>query len=99
MAQLPSFSEGTLQQCLEIADRIARAYAGLFPKQRPRVHAAFCELLGALVPDQVLLRGFLPRFVARLLAHTLRPPDAGALQTAGTWDAPASCSGLEPVQH
>lgn len=80
MRQLPSISESTLQQCLDIVDRVGRGYASLWPKQRPRVHAALCELLGALAPKQALLMGFLPQLVACLLAHTLRPPEAEALQ-------------------
>lgn len=80
MRQLPSISESTVQQCLEVVDRIGRAYAWQWPKQRPRVHAALCELLGALASKQALLMGFLPQFVACLLAHTLQPPEAGTVQ-------------------
>jgi hypothetical protein len=75
VGQLPSISESTLQQCLGIVDSIGRGYPSLWPKQRPRAHAAVCRLLAALAPKQVLLQGFLPRLVACLLAHTLRPVD------------------------
>lgn len=75
MAELPHIPEITLQQCVDIADRIAQAYPSLWPKQQLPVHAAFCDLLAALAPKQALLNGLLPRLVACMLTHTLRPPE------------------------
>jgi len=80
MAELPHIPEITLQQCVDIADRVAQAYPSLWPKQRPPVHAALCELLAALAPKEALLTGLLPRLVACMLTHTLRPPETTAPQ-------------------
>lgn len=81
VTQLPHIPEVTLQQCLDITDRIARSYGSMWPKQQLRVHSALCSLLAALAPKQAPLAGLLPRLVACLLTHTLRPDYAAPQQT------------------
>lgn len=83
VAQLPHIPEVTLQQCLDISDRVARSYGSMWPKQQLRMHSALCSLLAVLAPKQAALAGLLPRLVACLLTHTLRPPDAAPQQTGG----------------
>ena len=83
MAKLPHIPEMTLQQSLDIANQVSRSYPSLWPKQQLQVHTALCSLLAALAPKQALLIGILPRFVACLLTHTLRPSEATSSSQPG----------------
>ena len=51
-AELPSVPAATLQQCMTVAERLAGAYPGLWPKQRVAVDEAFSSMLQALSTKQ-----------------------------------------------
>ena len=51
-SELPSVPDATLQQCLGLAERIAGAYPGLWPKQRVTVDDVFRGMLQALSGKQ-----------------------------------------------
>lgn len=75
LAELDTAEEAVIQQCLQIIERLAQAYRGLWPKQRLPVHAALNILLSALRPKQAVMQSMLPRLVSVLLTHTLKPAD------------------------
>ncbi len=47
-SELPSVPDATLQQCMSLAERLAGAYPGLWPKQRAAVDDAFIGMLQAM---------------------------------------------------
>lgn len=73
LAQTDVIDDAVVQQGLHVVGRIAQAYRGLWPKQRPPVHAALNRFLAALAPKQVVLQSVVPQLVAILLSHTVKP--------------------------
>lgn len=73
---LKNIEETQLQQCLRAVNGISSNYAQLWPKQRPRIHRPLQEFLLAASSQPGCLQIVLPRLVATLLQHTLKPEEA-----------------------
>lgn len=67
---------------MQLAQRIGRGYAWLWPKQRPAADGALQQLLLALSARPTLLQTVLPQLVTGLLGHTLRHTDAAQSRDA-----------------
>ena len=83
---LKNIEETQLRQCLTAVDGSSAHYAQLWPKQRPRVHRPLAEFLIAASSQPGCLQIVLPRLVAMLLQHTLKPEEV-ADQDPGQWTA------------